>query len=228
LKLVYICSPLRGAIEENIKKAHRYCEYAAGCGVIPLAPHTIFTAYLQDTIPEQRAQGLKMGLELLKRCDEIWVCGDEISQGMQGEIDLAAKLHIPTIYVLDHHFEEGLKIRQSSKALGMDDCITGSNRDDYENKILVLNPEALISNCRTAENSLWVAYNGFGCTYGARGQAVYAKNLFDGREARWERADFLGIVKPESLKKWLENTPVKNELAETLILEQEKSEDLER
>jgi hypothetical protein len=73
LKLVYICSPLRGAIEENIKKAHRYCEYAAGCDVIPLAPHTIFTAYLQDTIPEQRAQGLKMGLELLKRCDEIWV-----------------------------------------------------------------------------------------------------------------------------------------------------------
>ena len=228
MKLVYICSPLRGAIEENNKKAHRYCEYAAGCGVIPLAPHTIFTAYLQDTIPEQRAQGLKMGLELLKRCDEIWVCGDEISQGMQGEIDLAAKLHIPTIYVLDHHFEEGLKIRQSSKALGMDDCITGSDRDDYENKILVLNPEALISNCRTAENSLWVAYNGFGCTYGARGQAVYAKNLFDGREARWERADFLGIVKPESLKKWLENTPIKNELAETLILEQEKSEDLER
>lgn len=228
MKLVYICSPLRGAIEENIKKAHRYCEYAAGCGVIPLAPHTIFTAYLQDTIPEQRAQGLKMGLELLKRCDEIWVCGDEISQGMQGEIDLAAKLHIPTIYVLDHHFEEGLKIRQSSKALGMDDCITGSDRDDYENKILVLNPEALISNCRTAENSLWVAYNGFGCTYGARGQAVYAKNLFDGREARWERTDFLGIVKPESLKKWLENTPIKNELAEMLILEQEKSEDLER
>ena len=228
MKLVYICSPLRGAIEENIKKAHRYCEYAAGCGVIPLAPHTIFTAYLQDTIPEQRAQGLKMGLELLKRCDEIWVCGDEISQGMQGEIDLAAKLHIPTIYVLDHHFEEGLKIRQSSKALGMDDCITGSDRDDYENKILVLNPEALISNCRTAENSLWVAYNGFGCTYGARGQAVYAKNLFDGREARWERADFLGIVKPESLKKWLENTPIKSELAEMLILEQEKSEDLER
>ena len=228
MKLVYICSPLRGAIEENIKKAHRYCEYAAGCGVIPLAPHTIFTAYLQDTIPEQRALGLKMGLELLKRCDEIWVCGDEISRGMQGEIDLAAKLHIPTIYVLDHHFEEGLKIRQSSKALGMDDCITGSDRDDYENKILVLNPEALISNCRTAENSLWVAYNGFGCTYRARGQAVYAKNLFDGREARWERADFLGIVKPESLKKWLENTPIKNELAEMLILEQEKSEDLER
>jgi hypothetical protein len=38
----------------------------------------------------------------------------------------------------------------------------------------------------------------------------------------------LGIVKPESLKIWLENTPIKNELAETLLQEQEKSEDRER
>lgn len=73
MKLVYICSPLRGAIEENIKKANRYCEYAAGCDAIPLAPHAIFTAYLQDDIPEQREKGLKMGLALLRRCDEMWV-----------------------------------------------------------------------------------------------------------------------------------------------------------
>ena len=228
MKLVYICSPLRGEIEENIKKAHKYCEYAAGCDVIPLAPHTIFTAYLDDTIKEQREQGLKMGLELLKRCDEIWVCGDEVSQGMQGEIDLATKLNIPTVYVLDRHVEEGLKIRQNSLALGVDDCLSGSNQQNYENKILVLNPEALISSCRKAENSLWIAYNGFGCTYGARGQAVYAKSLFDGHESRWERADFLGIVKPESLQKWLENTPIKNELAESLVMDRNHCEDMER
>ena len=228
MKLGYICSPLRGEIEENIKKAHKYCEYAAGCDVIPLAPHTIFTAYLDDTIKEQREQGLKMGLELLKRCDEIWVCGDEVSQGMQGEIDLATKLNIPTVYVLDRHVEEGLKIRQNSVALGVDDCLSGSNQQNYENKILVLNPEALISSCRNAENSLWIAYNGFGCTYGARGQAVYAKSLFDGHESRWERADFLGIVKPDSLQKWLENTPIKNELAESLVMDRNHCEDMER
>lgn len=223
MKLVYICSPLRGAIEENIKKANLYCEYAAGCDTIPLAPHAIFTAYLQDDIPEQREKGLKMGIALLKRCDEMWCCGEEITQGMQGEIDQATKLHIPIIYVLEHHMEERLKIRQENKALGMEDCIPKSNETDYENKILVLNPEALIKNCRTAENSLWIAYNGFGCTYGARGQAVYVKSLFSGQECRWERADFLGVVKPESLKKWLENTPVKNEMAEELINEQEQN-----
>ena len=227
MKLVYICSPLRGAIEENIKKANQYCEYAAGCDTVPLAPHAIFTAYLQDDIPEQREKGLKMGLALLRRCDEMWCCGDEITQGMQGEIDLATKIHIPIVYVLEHHMEEGLKIRQENKALGMEDCIPESNKTDYENKILVLNPEALINSRRTAENSLWIAYNGFGCTYGARGQAVYAKSLFSGQECRWERADFLGAVRPESLKQLLENTPVKNELAEELINEQEQDLEVE-
>ncbi|WP_052693532.1 DUF4406 domain-containing protein [Desulfosporosinus sp. I2] len=222
MKLVYICSPLRGVVEENIKKANRYCEYAAGCDAVPLAPHAIFTAYLQDNIPEQREKGLKMGLALLRRCDEMWCCGDEITQGMQGEIDLATKLNIPIVYVLDHHMEEGLKIRQENKALDTEDCILRSNEMDYEDKILVLNPEALMTSRRTAENSLWIAYNGFGCTFGARGQAVYAKSLFSGQECRWERADFLGIVRPESLKQWLENTPVKNEVAETLINEQDQ------
>ncbi|KJR44842.1 hypothetical protein UF75_4765 [Desulfosporosinus sp. I2] len=152
----------------------------------------------------------------------MWCCGDEITQGMQGEIDLATKLNIPIVYVLDHHMEEGLKIRQENKALDTEDCILRSNEMDYEDKILVLNPEALMTSRRTAENSLWIAYNGFGCTFGARGQAVYAKSLFSGQECRWERADFLGIVRPESLKQWLENTPVKNEVAETLINEQDQ------
>ena len=46
MRLAYICSPLRGDIEKNIQKAHEYCAYAASCGVIPLAPHTIFTVTL--------------------------------------------------------------------------------------------------------------------------------------------------------------------------------------
>ncbi|MCL2387835.1 MAG: hypothetical protein FWC89_09855, partial [Defluviitaleaceae bacterium] len=69
----------------------------------------------------------------------------------------------------------------------------------------------LIENARHAQNSLWIAWGGFGCNYNARGQAVYAKNLFDGRESQWERTDFLGIVKSESLQKWFENMSVKSE-----------------
>ena len=43
-----------------------------------------------------------------------------------------------------------------------------------------------------------------------------------------ERADFLGIVKPDSLQKWLENTPIKNELAESLVMDRNHCEDIER
>lgn len=89
-KFVYICSPYRGDMEGNRQKAVEYCRYAYSQGVVPLAPHTIFTQYLDDTIPEQRAAGLQMGLALMGKCEEMWVCGDVLSEGMQQEINAAA------------------------------------------------------------------------------------------------------------------------------------------
>ena len=41
---------------------------------------------------EERIQGLTMGQEILKRCDEIWVYGPNISQGMKYEIETAKEL----------------------------------------------------------------------------------------------------------------------------------------
>ena len=225
MKLVYVASPVRGDVEENLKKANRYCEYVAGCGHIPVAPHLAWQGFLHEDIPGNREKALAMGLKLIDYCSEVWVCGDEISQGMQGEIDHAEKLNKPIMYVLQERIDENLKIRQGLEPLSVTDCVPDSNRDDYQNKILVLDPQAVISNARNAQNSLWIAYNGFGCTYGARGQAVYAKNLFDGREAQWERADFLGIVKPESLQKWLDDMPVKSEAAQTYAQEAEQEQD---
>ena len=228
MKLIYVCSPVRGDVEENLKKANRYCEYVAGCNHIPLAPHLAWQGFLPE-IPENREKALVMGLKLIEYCSEIWVCGDEISQGMQGEIDYAEKINKPVMYVLNERIEENLKIRQNLEPLGITDCVPDSDKQNYENKILVLNPETIIANARNAQNSLWIAYNGFGCTYGAMGQAVYAKNLFDGRERRWERADFFGIVKPESLQKWLDDMPVQNETAHNYAYEQEQcqSDDFE-
>lgn len=101
MKLVYICSPLRGDIERNISNAHEYCRIATNIGVIPLAPHTIFTRYLDDTKPEQREQGLKIGQELLRKCDELWFFGTKISEGMEAEIKLARENNIPVHAVLN-------------------------------------------------------------------------------------------------------------------------------
>ena len=95
MKLIYVCSPLRGDIEGNIKKANEYCREIAMQGNIPFAPHCVFTQFLDDMVAVEREMGIKMGLSLLPKCDELMVCGDRISEGMKEEIDLAYRLGVP-------------------------------------------------------------------------------------------------------------------------------------
>ena len=218
MKLVYICSPFCGEIDRNIKRAQEYCEYAIGCGVTPLAPHTIFNRYLDDQRSIKRQTGQDMALEVLTRCDELWVMGDNRSPDMQINISAAQKECIPTLYVPDILVESGYKIRQANEPFSYEDCITDSNKMDYENQILVLKPEAYGRLAEvTADESLWLAYNGFGCTYGARGQAVFATNLLSGRDVHWERSDFYGIVDPLRLYDWITDKPVFNERANEIV-----------
>ncbi len=91
MKLVYICSPYRGDTEHNLIKARGFCRFACNEGVIPIAPHLHNTQFLDDSIPEEREAGLHMGLELLKRVDELWAFGNRISEGMKAEIDMASQ-----------------------------------------------------------------------------------------------------------------------------------------
>lgn len=95
-KVVYICSPLRGAVANNIARANLYARYAYEKGYLPLAPHAIFTQFLDDGKAEERQAGTALGLELLERADELWVFGFRISEGMKKEIERARALNIPT------------------------------------------------------------------------------------------------------------------------------------
>ena len=73
---------------------------------------------------------------------------------------------------------------------------------DYTGKVLVLSPDTLKESCWTPRDQLWVAEGGFGCSPAARGQAVYATCLGDGEKTRWNRADFIGVLKDEFLPDW--------------------------
>lgn len=102
---VYICSPLRGDIEANIKKAQQYCRLAIKENHFPIAPHIYFTQFLDDNDPSERKLGMKYAKDLLYECDALWVCGDKISEGMAEEIAIAKergiiieKRHISAIY----------------------------------------------------------------------------------------------------------------------------------
>ncbi len=94
--VVYICSKYRGDVDKNTYRARLYSRLAVDMGYIPLAPHLLLPQYISEHT--ERDLALFMGLVLLKKCEEIWVCGREISEGMQMEIKAATKRRMTIKY----------------------------------------------------------------------------------------------------------------------------------
>lgn len=96
--LVYICSPYSGDIERNTDSARRYSRFAVVMGCIPIAPHLLFTQFLDDSDPDERELGLFFGNVLMSKCSEVWVFGSHISSGMRAEINWAKRKNYPIRY----------------------------------------------------------------------------------------------------------------------------------
>lgn len=97
---IYVCSPLRGDIEKNIKKAENHCRFISlKYDAIPICPHIYFTRFLNDNEDIERQMGMDFGLRLLKDCDKMFVFDKNgISEGMHKEIEVAESLNIPIVY----------------------------------------------------------------------------------------------------------------------------------
>ncbi len=100
-QLVYICSPFAGDTKHNIIRVLGYCRFAVSKGYIPLAPHLHYPQFMDDGNREERDLGLNFALVLLSKCDELWVFGHRVSDGMAREISKAKKQGIPI-----RHFTE--------------------------------------------------------------------------------------------------------------------------
>jgi hypothetical protein len=94
-QLVYIASPFAGDTDGNANKARDYCRFAVKRGFIPLAPHLLFPQFMDEADLEQRRLGLSFALNLLRKCDELWVFGETVSSGMSREIAQARTQGIP-------------------------------------------------------------------------------------------------------------------------------------
>ena len=103
--LVYICSPYSGDVDENVKAAREYCRLAVDKGYIPVAPHLLYPQFMDDSDRDERELGLFFAIVLLGKCDELWVFGERISNGMSREIAKAKKRGIPVRY-FNSKFEE--------------------------------------------------------------------------------------------------------------------------
>lgn len=95
MKLIYVASPFAGDVERNIEYAKQACRTVMDSGHAFFAPHLLYPAILDDSVPQERQLGTGMGLAMLSRCDELWVFGDRISNGMRAEMQEAERLGVP-------------------------------------------------------------------------------------------------------------------------------------
>lgn len=93
MKKVYICSPLGGDVRGNLERVKRYTKYALMCGTAPVVPH-FYALCLDDDLKKEREIGMAAGLSLLWFCDEMWTFGNEITEGMRGEIQFCKNFNI--------------------------------------------------------------------------------------------------------------------------------------
>ena len=98
MKKVYICAPLGGDVESNLERVKRYTRYALMCGTAPVVPH-FYALCLNDDNQKEREIGLAAGLGMLWFCDELWVFGQNITEGMKQELQFCKHINIKTRYV---------------------------------------------------------------------------------------------------------------------------------
>ena len=96
--IVYICSPYSGNVNRNIEMARKYSRFAVDKHYLPIAPHLLFTQFMNDESPEERETAIFMNFVLMSKCAEIWVFGDVISKGMQSEINRAKRKNMKIRY----------------------------------------------------------------------------------------------------------------------------------
>lgn len=86
--------------------------------------------------------------------------------------------------------------------LSVQHCQMNAWSENVAGKVLVLSPDALKEQCWMQQNQLWLADGGFGCSPTAAGRAIFATCLNDGEHARWDRAEFIGVIRDECLPAW--------------------------
>jgi dienelactone hydrolase len=86
---VYICHPYSGDPKGNTEKVRRICELAAREGVLPIAPHLFLPQFVSEETDRNLA--MRMCIQLVAKCDEVWVFGDVMTEGMKAEIEAASE-----------------------------------------------------------------------------------------------------------------------------------------
>lgn len=98
MKIAYIAHPISGDVKGNLKKLveiNRKINLEEP-DVLPFIPYFVDCKSLDDSIPEERARGIKNDTFLINKgfIDEVRLYGGRISPGMAAEAKLAHDLGI--------------------------------------------------------------------------------------------------------------------------------------
>ena len=101
MKIAYIAHPISGDIKGNLEKIRQIVREInmKEPNILPFAPYWVDCHALDDTIQKERERGIKNDCEFFvrKSFDELWLYGNNISNGMIEEVKLAHKMNIPVI-----------------------------------------------------------------------------------------------------------------------------------
>jgi hypothetical protein len=104
MKRIYICAPYRGDIETNRSRALGYVRFVKDSGHLPFCPHLYFPLFCDEET--ERDLILDYCCIEVAKCDEVWVFGDEVTDGMREELRIAKAMHVPiTNPLLPEKFE---------------------------------------------------------------------------------------------------------------------------
>ena len=85
--------------------------------------------------------------------------------------------------------------------------IKDSDKEDWTNRIILLNPRYLGPGYKDVKYQFWKAERGFGCKPNLRGKSIWVICLHDGELARWSRGEFFGIAKNQVIEQYKDVLP---------------------
>lgn len=99
-KVIFICHPWRGNNTSHTENNYpeltkRICKHIAiNTDDIPLSTGLYLNQFLNDDIDDERQLGIKLGHELMEKCDIVYSYEmNGISKGMQEDLEFAKKLN---------------------------------------------------------------------------------------------------------------------------------------
>ena len=148
---------------------------------------------LANTVQERRGDGR------FRPDNRAWAESHYIPEDEMHNYCFAARSHSA---ILDGIISNYRKLVMDLGMFDQKQCEPDSSELDYTGKVLVLSPNTLKEEYWSPENQLWLAQSGFGCSPTARGRSILCVCLGDGEQTRWNRNDFIGVLKDEYLPDW--------------------------